>query len=70
MNIETLRKEIEALAALIGTRPEGHYIHPAIRDDQPVHWVVEVDANGGEWLVAEHDSLADAKARLKRESES
>ena len=45
MNIEKLRKHIQSLNKHIGKRPVGFYIHPAIRDDQPVHWVVEVDEN-------------------------
>jgi len=68
MNIEKLRKHIQSLNKHIGKRPVGFYIHPAIRDDQPVHWVVEVDENRNEWLVAEHDSLADAEARLRVET--
>lgn len=68
MNIEKLREEIQSLNKLIGKRPVGLYIHPAIRDDQPVHWVVEVDENRNEWLVAEHDSLAEAEARLRMET--
>ena len=68
MNIEKLREEIQSLNKHIGKRPVGFYIHPAIRDDQPVHWVVEVDENRNEWLVAEHDSLSDAEARLKMEN--
>ena len=44
MNIEKLRDQIQSLNKLIGSSV-GFYIHPAIRDDQPVHWVVEVDEN-------------------------
>ena len=63
MNLDALRKQIQSMQHLIGTRPAGFYVTPAIRDDQPVHWVVQVDDNHNEWLVLETDDQRHAETR-------